>query len=167
MNPLERIKVALWGRSLPRTLLRAGGVAVLCVVLFKWVLVPVRIRGMSMDPTYRDGSVNFVNALAYRLRPPDRGDVVAISIGTGGRYMYLKRLVGLPGETVSFREGRLLVDGREVSESYVKHPCRWTMKPALVGPEEVFVVGDNRSTRIESHEMGRIENRRIRGRPLW
>ena len=81
-------------------------------VVFKFVLLPIRVEGGSMLPTYQDRSVNFVNRLAYLFHEPRRGDVVAIGLLAGEHVMYMKRVVGLPGETVAFHKGHLYINGQ-------------------------------------------------------
>ncbi len=88
------------GRRPRFTLVRIVILVVVCVAVFKFVLLPIQIDGPSMLPTYRQKGVNFVNQLAYRNHGPQRGDVVAIRFA-GPSIMLMKRVVGLPGETIS------------------------------------------------------------------
>jgi signal peptidase I len=136
-----------------------------CFVLFRYVLAPIRVEGPSMLPTYRRGQIHVINRLAYRFHEPRRGDVVAIMI-TGKDVMLLKRIVGLPGETVAFEQGHLLINGRSVEEPYVQYACNWQEEPKEVLFNEVYVVGDNRSMPPDYHEHGRSERRRILGKLL-
>jgi len=167
MKARELIKTILVGRSPRRTVIRAGIIAVFCIILFKFLLIPIRLQGISMEPTYWDGSINLVNTLCYRFRSPKRGDVVAIAIGSGRHYLYLKRVVGLPNERVSFSGGKIFVNGKAIPELYVKYRCDWNMKEELVGPDEYYVVGDNRSIPLETHKQGRVNKEKIKGKPLW
>jgi len=136
------------------------------VLVFGYVLLPLRLDGASMEPTYRDGSWTLVNTLAFRFREPARGDVVALRLA-GPSYVYLKRVVGLPGERVAFVDGRLLVDGRPLVEPYVTEPCTWNRPPVVVGPDELFVVGDNRSNPLTHHAHGCVARARLAGGVLW
>jgi len=120
-----------------------------------------------MEPTYHDGSVGFVNTLYYKFHDLKRGDLVAIAIGSGYKYMYLKRVVGLPGEKISFKNGALFIDKEEVYEPYIKCEWNWDMEEVSIGENEYFVVGDNRSVPIETHVKGRVNENKIRGKPLW
>lgn len=120
-----------------------------------------------MEPAYHDSSVNFVNTLYYKLYDLKRGDIVAIAIGSGRHYMYLKRIVGLPGEKISFKNGTLRIDRQVIYEPYVKYDYDWNMEEISVGDNEYFVVGDNRSGPIDIHEKGRVTKEKIIGRPLW
>ena len=159
------LRVILIGRRPRFTLLRIVIWVVTCFVVTKFVLLPIRVQGVSMLPTYKENRVNFVNRLAYLRSQPKRGDVVAIRLA-GPSIMYLKRIVGLPGETVGFHDGRLLINGRVLDEPYVKFWCNWEQESEPVGPDEYFVVGDNRSMAFSEHTKGRALRNRIMGKLL-
>ena len=159
------------GRNPRTTLIRAAILAVVCVAVFRLALLPVRVDGISMTPTYSDHSIHFVNRLAYLWHDPARGDVVGIRMTppdgwSAPHMMYLKRIVGLPGEVVSFAGGRVLLNGRILDEPYEKGPCNWNTAPVALGPEEYFFVGDNRSMPKEQHTFGRAERSRIVGKAM-
>lgn len=147
-------------------LLRAAIVAVLAFVLFRFVLIPFRIHGHSMTPTYSNGGVNFCNTLAYAFSPPKRYDVVAIRMA-GRSVMFLKRVVALPGETIAFKKGMLFINGRSIAEPYITEPWEWTLAERTVKPGHVYVVGDNRNVPMDSHVFGQTPIDRIIGAPLW
>jgi len=166
------LRVAVIGRDPKVTLIRAAILAVVCVIVFKFVFLPVRVRGLSMDPTYKSGSVNFINRLSYIRHEPGRGDVVGLRLGrrsssSAPSIMYLKRIVGLPGETVAFANGKLLINGTILDEPYVKNPCDWNSEPVTVGDGQYYVVGDNRSMPQEDHEHGQAQRGQIVGKVLF
>ncbi len=167
------LRIAVIGRNPKVTLARIVILVVTCVVVFKFVLLPIRVEGISMLPAYKDKSLNFVNRLAYLRHEPRRGDVVGLRLGgTNVLYrapgvMYMKRIVGLPGETVAFADGHLLIDGTALDEPYVKGPCDWNRAPVTVGPNQYFVVGDNRSMPREYHVFGKAEKEQIVGKVLY
>ncbi len=119
-----------------------------------------------MLPTYRDGGLYFVNRLAYLVREPRRGDVVAIRLA-GPHVLFVKRILGLPGECVRIDGGIVHVDEKPIDEPYVIHRAVWIMRERRLGDREYFVVGDNRGMRIEQHELGAVDRDRIVGRMLW
>lgn len=162
----RRLLILAVGRSPRRTLARVLVLGLASFIIFRYLLLPVRISGTSMEPTYRDRSVNLVNTLRYRFRPPRRGEVAVIAFA-GRRVMLLKRIVGLPGERISFQDGRLFINGRLVEEPYLVKSCRWNLAEEAIGPDEFFVVGDNRSMPIEEHTHGRVKRARLVGAPLW
>jgi signal peptidase I len=153
------------GRNPKRTLLRALIWVVAAAVISHFVLVPIRIEGVSMLPTYHDHHVNFVNRLAYLFHPPQRGDVVAIRT-SGLSIMYMKRIIGLPGETICFHHGHAVIDGQVLEEPYVKYPCDWELPPEQLGPDEYYFVGDNRNMFAGDHTKGRAHRNRIVGKVL-
>ncbi len=162
------LRVVLIGRSPKRTLARLAVLVVACFVIFKFILLPIRVTGGSMLPTYKDHGVNFVNRLAYLWHEPRRGDVVAIRMSdtSGLSIMYMKRVVGLPGETVAFADGHVLINGRILNEPYLKYPCDWDRDPVTLNSSQFFVVGDNRSMPQRDHTFGRADRRQIVGKVL-
>jgi signal peptidase I len=159
------------GRNPKITLIRAAVLAVVCAVFFNSVLLPVRVQGISMTPTYADRSVHFVNRLAYLRHPLARGDVVGIRLTpphgwSAPHIIYFKRVIGLPGEAISFDHGRVLVNGQVLDEPYEKGPCDWNTDAVTLGADEYFVVGDNRSMPKQDHVFGKAERSRIVGKAL-
>jgi signal peptidase I len=156
----------LIGRDPKRTLMRAVIWAGVLVLVSHFVLLPIRLRGPSMRPTYEDNAINVVNRLAYLFHPPKRGDVVVVRLPAGPNVMYCKRVIGLPGERVGFHRGEAIVNGRVLDEPYVKLNSNWERDAELVGPDEYYVVGDNRNMDIVFHEQGRAPRNRIMGKIL-
>jgi len=153
------------GRNPRVTLIRAAILAVVTVVAFKTAVLPVRVSGGSMEPTFRENRINFINRLAYLRHEPQRGDVVGIRFA-GRSVMLLKRIVGLPGELIGFADGRVTVNGQPLAEPYVKYPSDWARYPVQLGADDYFVVGDNRSMPIEGHTLGIAKRERILGKTL-
>ena len=156
----------MFGRNPRRTIIRIAVLTGVCFVLFKFVLLPIRVTGPSMEPTYRNGGVNFVNCWSYLSRKPQRGDVVAVRT-TGVSIMFLKRIIALPGETIAIKEGTVLINGEALDEPYVINRAPWEMSPVKVEPDRHFVIGDNRGMDQELHKFGKVETARILGKPLW
>jgi signal peptidase I len=168
------LRIALIGRNPKITLARIIVLIVTCVVVFKFILLPIKVDGVSMLPTYKDKSVHFINRLAYVKHEPGRGDVVGIRIGGGPNVfyrtpglMYMKRIIGLPGETVAFASGRVLINGSVLDEPYLKAPCDWNATPVTIGPDQYYFVGDNRSMPREYHVHGKAEKEKIVGKVLF
>jgi signal peptidase I len=107
-----------------------------------------------------------VNRLAYTVRTPRRGDIVAIRLA-GPNVVYVKRIVGLPGERVAVVEGQLRVDGNSVPEPYVRHRRPWDVPEVTLGANEYFVMGDNRGMSAGDHDFGRVDIDRILGKVLF
>ena len=159
MSTARRI---IFGRNPRRTTIRIVVLAAVCVVTFGWVLLPVRADGDSMLPTYVSGKLSLVNRLAYVGSKPQRGDIVAIRLA-GPSVVYIKRIVGLPGERLSVDEGQIHIDGIPLVEPYVRHQRAWTQEEKTLGAGEYFVAGDNRGV----SDAGIVGAERILGRLLF
>ena len=144
---------------------RATAVALLAAGIFGFVLRPCIIDGGSMLPNWPEHGFTFCCTLRYLFTPPRRGDVVIVRYSS--KVFYLKRVVGLPGDTVAFWRGNLYVNGRRVKEPYVKYISNWNLRPRLVEPGHFYVVGDNRSQPIHVHKFGQVRASRIIGAPLF
>ena len=153
------------GRNPRVTLVRILILVAACFVVFKYILLPIRVTGISMEPTYHDRSINFLNRLPYLMHEPRRGDVVNIRYA-GPHVMLMKRVVGLPGETIEFVHGTIFINGAPLAEPYEKNPSDWTLPPEKIGADEYFVVGDNRTMPSGDHKFGRVERERILGKVL-
>lgn len=157
------------GRRPMRTLARLLVLIISTWVLFSYVLTPpIRVEGISMWPTFHNGQINFLNRLAYAHHEPQRGDIVGVRPkGTEGNgLLYLKRVVALPGETIAFQNGKLLINGEPRDESYVQS-CDWNMPPIKLGFDEYYVVGDNRSMAWGDHTQFPARRQQIVGRILF
>ena len=162
MHVPARLRHFLFPRLTPRFALRVLLFAALTWLIFTQILVPVRIHGISMEPTHLDGDVAFCWRWRYAFSPPNPGDIVAVRFA-GPHAVLIKRVVGLPGDTVAFADGRLLRNGTPVAEPYVQEPCNWNLAPRRVEPGNLYVVGDNRSMDIQDHDFGQTDTHRIVG----
>lgn len=156
----------IFGRSPSRTFVRVIVLAAMSLVLFTWVLLPVRAQGISMQPTYESGSLHLVNRLAFTSRPPARGDIVAIRLA-GTRVVYVKRIIGLPGERLEIAAGQVRINGEPLDEPYVRKRRAWDFVEVTIGADEYFVVGDNRGMNMHDHAMGRVGAERLVGRVIF
>lgn len=159
MSTVRRI---VFGQNPRRTTVRIAVLAIICVVTFGWVLLPVRADGDSMLPTYESGRLSLVNRLAYMSSKPRRGDIVAIRLA-GLSVVYIKRVVGLPGERVAVEDGQVFINGRPLAEPYVRHQYSWNHEEVALGPDEYFVMGDNR----RASDNGVVDGERIVGRLMF
>jgi signal peptidase I len=127
---------------------------VLAVVLYfgiNAVSARVRVDGFSMRPTLQDGEYILVNKLAYKTGEPHRGDIIVFIFPVDPQEDLIKRVIGLPGETVSVHNGVVKVDGIALTEPYIASP------PAYDGDwrvpqDQLFVLGDNRNDSRDSHQ---------------
>lgn len=101
-----------------RFIIRLALVIIICIVLFSYILEPCFIKGKSMQPTYPAVGFTFCNRLAYRNKLPARGDIIILSYA--GKKLLLKRVIGLPGETIKIVDGIIYINGEKLDEPYVK-----------------------------------------------
>lgn len=157
------IRAAIFGRNPRRTLARIAALVAGAYIVFGHLLIPVRGAGPSMLPTLQDGEFLFVNTLAYVGAGPRRGDIVGISLA-GRRLMYIKRIVGLPGERLRIDAGTVYVDGVPLEEPYVERRRPWDIGEVVLGDDEYLVIGDNRGMTANNHDFGKARRERIVGR---
>ena len=140
-------------RILGRVLCWASG----CLIFFHYLLVPIKVTGASMTPTYRDGSVNFINRLSYAHRAPRRGDVVILR---DGEDLILKRVIAVPGEHIELKQGRFYINGAPLNDRFSDQTVNWDFRPTILRPDEYFVIGDNRTYSI----FGAYQRQQILGK---
>jgi signal peptidase I len=158
---------SVWvGRHPTRTLVRVAVLIVGSAIVFGVVLRPIRASGVSMEPTYAPGALLFCNTLAYRTSEPAQGDIVAIRLA-GPNVVLVKRIVGLPGDHVRIVNGVVEINGIPFDEPHVTKRLPWNYDEVAVGGDEYFVIGDNRSMRMDLHDFGRVHRERILGRIAW
>jgi len=121
------------------------------------------VRGSSMEPTLHNGQYLVVSKLSYRFSEPQRGDIVVFVSPNGAGEDYIKRIVGLPGERVEIREGAVWINGYRLDEPYLNSGIPYTGAWSL-GPDEYFVLGDNRANSSDSHAWGPLPRKNIIGK---
>jgi signal peptidase I len=161
---------------------------VLAVVLFlliRNVVQNFRIDGISMEPNFHNGQFLIVNRFAYCpglhldvnplnihlektwcVRQPKRGDVIVFEYPKDLSRDFIKRVIGLPGETVEVRGGKIFINGQLVPEPFGPNPGSSTDGPITVGPDEVFVMGDNRNNSSDSRTWGSLPLKYVIGKAL-
>lgn len=161
-------------RMLRRIGLWVGEIA--AVILFAFVIVQfcfqtVTVHGESMQPSYYEGDVLLVNKLSYRIGAPKRYDPVLLEIENGTAVHYtVKRVIGLPGETVQIDlEGNIYINGEILEEDYGLEPILFpglAAEPITLGEDEYFVLGDNRNNSSDSRDasVGNIHRDDIVGK---
>jgi signal peptidase I len=123
-------------------------------LLIRTVVQNFRVDGMSMEPNFHDGQFLLINKLAYRLGEPERGDVVVFHYPRDPSRDFIKRVVGLPGETIEVRDGRVIVNGQTLSEGVEIQRAGYTTAPVALSSDEIYVMGDNRPNSSDSHTWG-------------
>ncbi|MFN2150633.1 MAG: signal peptidase I [Anaerolineales bacterium] len=142
---------------------------VLSVVLFvaiNAISARIRVDGSSMVPTLNDGEFVMVNRLAYKFGSPKHGDVVVFHYPRDPQQEYIKRIIGLPGDTVEISNGHVYVNGQQLIEPYIAAAPRSQGEWAI--PEgEVFVLGDNRNNSQDSRSFGSVSMDNMIGKAIF
>lgn len=147
---------------------------VLCLTWFVIAFVGQRteVDGSSMEPMLSDGDNLIVDKISYRFRDPERFDIIVFPFKLEEKTYYIKRIIGLPGETVQIDEqGNIYIDGKVLSEGYGREIIRpdtmgIARNPITLGEDEYFVMGDNRNSSQDSRTeiVGNIHRDDIIGR---
>jgi signal peptidase I len=145
-----------------------GGSFALCRA---YVLQSICVQGSSMVPTLRERQWYLASPLLVRWQGVRRGDIVVLRDPTDGG-LVVKRVVGVAGDTVELRGGRVYLNGRLLDESYLPEgtrtdPVRGQWARVTCGPGEVYVLGDNRGVSADSREYGPVRSEAVLGRVLW
>lgn len=144
---------------------------VIVVPVRAYIAKPFIVEGASMVPTFEDKNYLIVDEITYRLSDPKRGDVIVFHPPQNDTVYYIKRVIGLPGETISIEKGKVTIkntehpDGFALEENYVSELGTTTLTRTL-GAGEYFVMGDNRPYSSDSRYFGVLPRDHIRGRAL-
>jgi signal peptidase I len=166
-------------------LVQTVALAVVLFLLIRNVVQNFRIDGISMEPNFHNGQFLIVNRFAYCpglhldinpldihlektwcVRQPKRGDVIVFEYPKDLSRDFIKRVIGLPGDTVEVRGGKILINGQPMSEPFGPNPGSSTDGPITVGPDEVFVMGDNRNNSSDSRTWGSLPLKYVIGKAL-
>ena len=153
-------------RGWTRDLAVALGLALLIII---FLYQPVKVEGTSMAPLLSDQERIFINKFVYHFEPIDRGDVVVFWYPLDRSKSFIKRVIGLPGDNVEIREGRLYLNGAELNEPYV--PASYldgsSYAARHLGPDEYFVMGDHRDSSNDSRMFGPVLREYIYGKAVF
>lgn len=136
---------------------------VIAFVVRTFLFEPVRVEGGSMSNTLLNGEIMFVTKPEYLSGDPERFDVVICHYPARGNTNFVKRVVGLPGDTVEIKDGYLYVNGEKYEEEYLTYRPNYTMSAYTVPDGMYFVLGDNRSNSNDSHLIGPVSRDMIKG----
>lgn len=124
----------------------------------------------SMLPTLEINDRLIIDKLGYKFQNPDRGDVVVFSptdqLKSQYKDAFIKRIIGLPGETVEVRDGLVFVDGQPLAEKYIAEEPQYNWGPEVVPEDSYLVLGDNRNNSYDSHYWGYVPRDHIIGRAI-
>jgi signal peptidase I len=182
-NPLERMGLPQpWRTAIDWVLTIAGAIAIVLAIK-AWIVNPYRIPSSSMEPTLhcarpasgclaRFSDRVLANRFIFHFRNPHRGEIVVFDVpelakarcGAGG--VFVKRIVGLPGELWEERHGYVYINGKRLDEPYIKADRRDFMNhhPVKIDPGNYFMMGDNRASSCDSRVWGTVPRKNIIGK---
>ena len=161
ISPPLRTRVIRFFGELLQTILIAG-VLFLAVNL---LTARIRVEGISMEPSLHEGQFVVVNRIAYRWNEAERGDIIVFRFPLNPSRRFIKRVVGLPGNTVTIHGGAVYIDGQVLDEPYLAATPRYDGE-WIIGPGEVFVLGDNRNNSSDSQNWGPLPIEEIIGKAV-
>ena len=153
-------------RSWTRDLAVALGLALVIII---FLYQPVKVEGTSMAPLLSDQERIFINKFVYRFEPIERGDVVVFWYPLDHSKSFIKRVIGLPGETIELRASHLYVNGKELVESYVppSYLDGSNYGPVQIPDGNYFVMGDHRDSSNDSRVFGPVGRPYIYGKAVF
>ena len=147
-------------------------ISILIVVPFRlYIAQPFIVDGASMDPTFETGDYLIVDEVSYHFHTPERGSVIIFRYPRDPSKSFIKRVIGLPEETISITEGQVTITNLEhpegfiLDEPYVKLTKKDNIKYTL-SKDEYFVLGDNRMASADSRIWGAVPKKNVIGRPI-
>ena len=125
----------------------------------------VRVDGFSMIPTLQNGEYILVNKLAYKTGQPNRGDIIVFRLPGDESQDLIKRVIGLPGDTIHVGDGILTINGEKLNEPYIAQAPLYS-GDWVVPSDNLFVLGDNRNDSRDSHQWGLLPYENIIGKSV-
>ncbi len=120
------------------------------LILSKYVIANAQVPSSSMETTVMAGDRIFVNRLSYVFGEPQRGDIVTFIYPDDGETLYLKRVMGLPGETIQGKDGKIYIDGKALEKDFTQEISYDDFGPYTVPEDSYFMMGDNRNDSWDS-----------------
>jgi signal peptidase I len=133
-----------------------------------FLVQPFYVKGTSMDPNFKDGEYLIIDEISYRFHAPQRGDIVVFRYPADPQEHFIKRVIGLPGEKVEIKDNQVYINDKPLNESAYLDPSvitQTTKEGAItVGPDEYYVMGDNRPASKDSRFFGPVKKSFFTGR---
>jgi signal peptidase I len=144
----------------------AWQLAVLAALIAAFFVRLPQVTGFSMEPHIRSGEYVLINTFAYRIGAPRRGDIVAFRHEGDARGVFIKRVIGIPGDRIRVDRGRVYLNGAKLDEPYVRHADARTFGEITVPISSVYVLGDNRAESEDSRLFGPVSDGLLIGRAV-
>jgi signal peptidase I len=140
-----------------------------------FIVAPFIVDGTSMEPNYHNGEYLLVDEISYRLQPPQRGDVVVFHPPDAADVYYIKRIVGLPGETIQITDGQIVISNHANPQGIFLNESGYLIGASASASEftkvtlkenEYFVIGDNRDNSRDSRRIGPVSKDHFKGKAM-
>jgi signal peptidase I len=132
-----------------------------------YVVQPYRVEMTSMYNTLIPNDLVLVDKITYKFHGPRRGDVIVFIPPNDPTEKYIKRVIGLPGETIAVMNNKVYIDGKALDEPYIHSPMLSNFPPTRIPEGYVFVMGDNRSVSLDSRSFGPVALSKIIGKAIF
>lgn len=159
--------------SLVLEMVQVLAVSLAIIIPVRWFLIqPFYVQGASMEPNFFDHEYLIIDELSYRFQDPERGDIVVFHYPNDPKQFFIKRVIGLPGETVEVANGEVKIyndeypNGVTLEESYLDQDFTAASQTVTLKPNEFYLLGDNRSSSLDSRFFGPVNRSYIVGR-VW
>ncbi len=136
---------------------------VFVLILHRFIFTLAVVNETSMLETLQDGQYLAVSRIHYRVVEPARGDIITCNYPDEGKKLFVKRIVGLPGDKIGISDGLVLINDEPLFEPYVVYSSHEYLEPVTLGPDEYFVCGDNRAVSLDSRMVGPITRSQVDG----
>ena len=141
------------------------GIFLLIIIIRTFIITPIRVNGDSMNPTLKDGEIMILNKIGYSINGVERFDIVVVDYN-GDKL--IKRVIGLPGETLKYENNILYINGQEVEEPYLNESTEdfniTSLGYSKIPRDCYFVLGDNRDDSKDSRIIGCVSEKQIKGK---
>jgi signal peptidase I len=147
-----------------RELIETIAVTLLVFLVIRFAVQSFRVDGESMEPGFHTNEYVLVDKVTYLFYTPDRGDIIVFHYPLDTSRDFIKRVIGLPGDVVSTTSTNVIVDGQTLHEPYIHVPFNFESNTWKLGPNQFFVMGDNRDNSLDSRSWGLLNKSYIVGK---
>lgn len=131
-----------------------------------FLVQPFYVEGASMEPNFYDKEYLIIDEISYRFNEPQRGEVVIFKNPKNTKVYFIKRIIGLPGETVEIVDGKVKINGQEINEPYIEYVSTQSHEAVTLANDEYYLMGDNRANSYDSRTIGPVNEKYMIGR-VW
>ena len=170
-----KARLRLWGISFLEILKIALLALVIVLPIRLFIVCPFYVKGASMEPNFYDKEYLLIDEISYRFKAPQRGEVIVFRYPPDPREYFIKRIIGLPGETLKMEQGDIYLldkstnEWTQLQENYLPSDDQTfalDSDQVTLGPDEFFVLGDNRAHSRDSRFFGPLQKRYVVGRVM-